>query len=96
MAVIEFIFSNFWTFLGTLLLLGTLIEGVVSIISAIRGPSKELTSKLEHSDKAWGQLIEEIERLPATNSNEEEFKKLVMNTVVYYYGYSRRYENEKS
>ena len=96
MALIEFIFSSFWTFLGTLLLLGVLLDGIVSIIAAVRDSSKKVNRKLDHSDKAWSQLIEEIERLPVTNNNEAEFKKLVMNTVVYYCGYSRRYDHEES
>lgn len=34
--MIEFVFSSFWTFLGTLILIMVVLAGVVDIINAIK------------------------------------------------------------
>lgn len=35
--VLQFIFSSFWIWVGTMFLLGTSLNGVAAIISAMRG-----------------------------------------------------------
>lgn len=37
MEVLRFVFSGFWVFVGSLLLLGAVLEGIASILSAARG-----------------------------------------------------------
>ena len=38
MKVTELIFANFWTWLGTLILLATLLSGLAEVIRALRKP----------------------------------------------------------
>jgi hypothetical protein len=35
--VLQFVMSNIWVFLGTVVLLGVVFDGIVSIIRALRG-----------------------------------------------------------
>ena len=37
MEIIRFIFSSFWAFVGTVILLGTLFQGIAQVIRAIKG-----------------------------------------------------------
>lgn len=37
MEIIRFIFSSFWVFVGTVILIGTLFQGIAQVIRAIKG-----------------------------------------------------------
>ena len=40
MAIINFVFANFWTWLGALILVATLLSGVADIIKAAKKPER--------------------------------------------------------
>lgn len=42
MAVINFVFANFWTWLGALILLATLLGGVADIVKAMKKPERQV------------------------------------------------------
>lgn len=50
MAIINFVFANFWTWLGTLILLATLLGGVAEIIKAAKKPKRHI-SVTSYGDK---------------------------------------------
>jgi hypothetical protein len=37
MEIVRFIFSSFWVFVGTVILIGTLFQGIAQVIRAIKG-----------------------------------------------------------
>lgn len=37
MEIVKFIFSSFWTFLGSVIFIGVIFEGLAQVIKAIRG-----------------------------------------------------------
>lgn len=40
MNITEIIYSNFWTWLGTVFLMATLLDGIINIIKALRKPER--------------------------------------------------------
>ena len=42
MAIINFVFANFWTWLGALILIATLLGGVADIIKAAKKPERTI------------------------------------------------------
>ncbi len=49
MNIIELMFENFWTFLGSWLIIISLLNGIANIIKSIRMPYKEIVK--EKKDK---------------------------------------------
>lgn len=46
LAILEFVFSGFWTFVGCWILLGISVNGVVGLVRALRGaPVTNITNK---------------------------------------------------
>lgn len=46
LAILEFVFSGFWTFVGSWILLGISVNGVVGLVRALRGaPITNITNK---------------------------------------------------
>lgn len=46
MEIMRFIFSSFWIWLGTLMLAGSILGGLASVVKAVRGPSVHRLVKL--------------------------------------------------
>lgn len=42
MAIINFVFANFWTWLGTLILVATLLGGLTEAIKAAKKPQRSI------------------------------------------------------
>jgi len=70
MEILEFIFTNFWTFIGTFLLLNLILNGIIYIFKTIlRIPTLEL------SDKQIDELTDKIAKKLKEDKNVEQSRR---------------------